>query len=397
MRSAADIDEVGCPEPAPRARADAVGPAAAGRARATAPNPQSPGRSVASPLTSSAESPSPNGYHPTTPPARSGNGPATCFRAARRKRHAGFVKIPGRAGNTGPAVLPRRVRLGEREKYGSGGSQDVAGALRGGERRGGAREPAARASRRGVREEEGGHDLRFRGPRRQDGQTHRPLSRRTALSSRTTSRGRPWTGGRATSPFLARPSGRSSRRPPPTSRTWRRSTSSTPTRAPTPLQPQRPGGHRARLAGPFRPAALQAPLQGEIDAFEPDWTVISVPGLLTDPEEDGTESETFVGIDFARKVVLVCGTAYAGEIKKSIFTVLNFVLPTERDVFPMHCSANVGTSWRMGERRPLLRALGHGQDDALRRPGAGSDRGRRARLVRLRASSTSRAAATRRP
>src|ERR671920_722875 len=50
----------------------------------------------------------------------------------------------------------------------------------------------------------------------------------------------------------------------------------------------------------------------------------------------------FVGIDFERKVVLICGTAYAGEIKKSIFTVLNFVLPTERGVFPMHCSANVG-------------------------------------------------------
>src|ERR671912_412064 len=49
------------------------------------------------------------------------------------------------------------------------------------------------------------------------------------------------------------------------------------------------------------------------DRFGPDWTVISVPGLLTDPDEDGTESETFVGIDFERKVVLICGTAYAGE------------------------------------------------------------------------------------
>src|SRR5918993_955766 len=78
------------------------------------------------------------------------------------------------------------------------------------------------------------------------------------------------------------------------------------------------------------------------DRFGPDWTVISVPGLLTDPDEDGTESETFVGIDFERKVVLICGTAYAGEIKKSIFTVLNFVLPTERGVFPMHCSSNAG-------------------------------------------------------
>src|SRR5215204_5498292 len=78
----------------------------------------------------------------------------------------------------------------------------------------------------------------------------------------------------------------------------------------------------------FARQLFRRPSKAEIDSFEPDWTVISVPGFLTDPEEDATESETFVGIDFERKVVLVCGTAYAGEIKKSIFT--------------MHCSANAG-------------------------------------------------------
>ena len=92
----------------------------------------------------------------------------------------------------------------------------------------------------------------------------------------------------------------------------------------------------------FARQLFRRPTKEELDSFEPDWTVISVPGFLTDPDEDATESETFVGIDFERKVVLVCGTAYAGEIKKSIFTALNFVLPTERGVFPMHCSANVG-------------------------------------------------------
>ncbi len=92
----------------------------------------------------------------------------------------------------------------------------------------------------------------------------------------------------------------------------------------------------------FARQLFRRPSKAELDSFEPDWTVLSVPGLLTDPEEDGTESETFVGLDFERRVVLVCGTAYAGEIKKSIFTVLNFVLPTEHGVFPMHCSANVG-------------------------------------------------------
>ena len=92
----------------------------------------------------------------------------------------------------------------------------------------------------------------------------------------------------------------------------------------------------------FARQLFRRPSREDLDSFEPDWTVISVPGLLTDPEEDGTESETFVGIDFERRVVLVCGTRYAGEIKKSIFTVLNFVLPTEHGVFPMHCSANMG-------------------------------------------------------
>ena len=92
----------------------------------------------------------------------------------------------------------------------------------------------------------------------------------------------------------------------------------------------------------FARQLFRRPAREELDRFEPGWTVISMPGLLTEPEEDGTNSETFVGIDFTRRVVLVCGTLYAGEIKKSIFTVLNFVLPTEHDVMPMHCSANVG-------------------------------------------------------
>jgi phosphoenolpyruvate carboxykinase (ATP) len=92
----------------------------------------------------------------------------------------------------------------------------------------------------------------------------------------------------------------------------------------------------------FARQLFRRPSPEELDRFEPDWTVLSVPGFLADPEEDGTNSEAFVGLDFTRKVVLICGTAYAGEIKKSIFGVLNFVLPTEYGVLPMHCSANVG-------------------------------------------------------
>jgi phosphoenolpyruvate carboxykinase (ATP) len=92
----------------------------------------------------------------------------------------------------------------------------------------------------------------------------------------------------------------------------------------------------------FARQLFRRPSPTELDSFEPDWTVISIPGFETDPERDGTNSETFIALDFERKVVLVCASGYAGEMKKSIFTVLNFVLPVEHGVLPMHCSANVG-------------------------------------------------------
>jgi phosphoenolpyruvate carboxykinase (ATP) len=92
----------------------------------------------------------------------------------------------------------------------------------------------------------------------------------------------------------------------------------------------------------FARQLFRRPTKEDLETFEPEWTVICVPRFFADPEEDGTGSETFIGLDFSRKVVLICGTEYAGEIKKSIFSVLNFVLPTEHEVLPMHCSANVG-------------------------------------------------------
>src|SRR5215210_3784985 len=92
----------------------------------------------------------------------------------------------------------------------------------------------------------------------------------------------------------------------------------------------------------FARQLFRRPTREELEDFEPDWTVISIPGFGTDAERDGTSSETFVGLDFERKVILVCASGYAGEIKKSIFTVLNFVLPVQYGVLPMHCSANVG-------------------------------------------------------
>src|SRR6266567_4633912 len=75
--------------------------------------------------------------------------------------------------------------------------------------------------------------------------------------------------------------------------------------------------------------------------FEPGFTVLALPSVKADPEWDGTRSETFILVDFGRRMVLIGGTRYAGEIKKSIFTALNYLMPG-RAVMPMHCSANVG-------------------------------------------------------
>ena len=81
----------------------------------------------------------------------------------------------------------------------------------------------------------------------------------------------------------------------------------------------------------------------ELAAHKPGFHILHAPSFLADRERDGTRSEAFVVLNFTKKLVLIGGTKYAGEIKKSIFTVLNFLLP-QRGVFPMHCSANVGAA-----------------------------------------------------
>lgn len=80
---------------------------------------------------------------------------------------------------------------------------------------------------------------------------------------------------------------------------------------------------------------------GERENHKPEFTVIGVPGFKAIPEIDGTNSEAFIILNFEKKMVLIGGTSYAGEIKKSVFTILNFILPTQQ-VLSMHCSANVG-------------------------------------------------------
>ena len=84
-----------------------------------------------------------------------------------------------------------------------------------------------------------------------------------------------------------------------------------------------------------------APDRESLENFVPEWTVIQAPGFKADPTTDGTRTDTFAIINFTRKNILIGGTGYTGEIKKGIFTVMNYVLPME-GVLPMHCSANVG-------------------------------------------------------
>jgi len=88
---------------------------------------------------------------------------------------------------------------------------------------------------------------------------------------------------------------------------------------------------------------LIRPERADLEKFVPELTVVDLPSFKPDAKRHGGRegSDTMVAIDFARKIVLICGSSYAGEMKKSVFTTLNFYLPAE-NVVPMHCSANVG-------------------------------------------------------
>ena len=84
---------------------------------------------------------------------------------------------------------------------------------------------------------------------------------------------------------------------------------------------------------------LRRPERHELDQFVPDWTIINCPSFKADPARHGCRTETVIALNFDRKVILIGNTAYAGENKKSVFTLLNYLLP-EKGVMPMHCSAN---------------------------------------------------------
>jgi len=84
------------------------------------------------------------------------------------------------------------------------------------------------------------------------------------------------------------------------------------------------------------------PRHKELPFTKTDWLIVHAPGFMASPAEDGTRQENFTIINFTRKIILIGGTAYTGEIKKAIFSVLNFALPYRYNVLSMHCAANEG-------------------------------------------------------
>lgn len=91
----------------------------------------------------------------------------------------------------------------------------------------------------------------------------------------------------------------------------------------------------------FVRALFVRPSPEELESHQPEFTIVCAPEFQADPQRDGTRTEAFVIVNFTRKTIIIGGTKYAGEMKKSIFGIMNFLLP-QRNVFPMHCSANAG-------------------------------------------------------
>ena len=86
---------------------------------------------------------------------------------------------------------------------------------------------------------------------------------------------------------------------------------------------------------------LLRPTEEQLKSYVPDFTIIAAPGFKCVPERDHTHSEAAIMIDYEKKLVLIAGSQYSGEIKKSVFSVMNYLMP-KQGVFPMHCSANIG-------------------------------------------------------
>jgi len=90
---------------------------------------------------------------------------------------------------------------------------------------------------------------------------------------------------------------------------------------------------------------LVRPDAAQLEGFEPDYTIIDLPSFRADPDRHGCRTSTVIAVNFSERLILIGGTAYAGEMKKSVFGILNYLLPT-KGVMPMHCSANIGGDGR---------------------------------------------------
>ena len=108
---------------------------------------------------------------------------------------------------------------------------------------------------------------------------------------------------------------------------------------------------------------LIRPTAEELKSFDPEFTIIDLPSFTADPAKHGCISGTVIAVNFAKKMILIGGTSYAGEMKKSVFTIMNYLLPAKR-VMSMHCSANVGSNGEIGH---IFRAFRHRQDHAVGR------------------------------
>ena len=106
---------------------------------------------------------------------------------------------------------------------------------------------------------------------------------------------------------------------------------------------------------------LVRPEPGDLAGFEPEFTIIDLPSFRADPARHGTRGETVIAVNLTEQLILIGGTAYAGEMKKSVFGILNYLLPVE-GVMPMHCSANIGPD---GDTAVFFGLQRHRQDDAL--------------------------------
>ena len=129
------------------------------------------------------------------------------------------------------------------------------------------------------------------------------------------------------------------------------------------LPDQDPRLHRTRLALAVHPHAADPPRGVELRDFVPELTIIDLPSFRADPKRHGVRSENVVAIDFARKIVLIGGSYYAGEMKKSVFTTLNYYLPAKG----VHADALLGQCRPQGRHRGLLRPVRHRQDHAFGR------------------------------